>query len=304
MLPITDPYEKSPNPIENPLHIFDYLLLSASYLKKKGVENPRLDAELLLCKVLGLDRVQLYIQGKEILTKDEVTLFRNLLARRAQREPLAYILNEKEFYGNAFYITPEVLIPRPDTETLVEWAIQWAMDLPFSWKKTTLLEIGTGSGCIAISLMMELGIPKEFTLTDISSQALDVTLKNLEKYQLQPSKHIFLHHGSLFENLKEEHFHLILSNPPYVALRDKDVLSPELSFEPQEALFSGPDGLEVIETMIAKGKKYLKADGIMVLEIGKGQSAQCRALAGKHGWRDIQTVKDYSNIDRCLVLYK
>ena len=227
----------------DPWTILRMILWSAEYLTEKGVEAGRLDAEWLLSTALGVDRLQLYLQYDRPLSPEEREAFKPLLRRRASREPLQYIIGRAAFRQLELKTDPRVLIPRPETEVLVQEVLDWASAAGKSLGR--VWEMGTGTGAVALSLAVE-GACTTIVATDSSPDALSVAADNAERYDV--SGLVEFREGSLFEPLEEgEEFDVIVSNPPYIAEGEKGELQPEVrDWEPPEALFAGEDGLDVI----------------------------------------------------------
>jgi len=242
------------------------ILWSAEYLKNKGVETGRLDAEWLLAAALGVDRLQLYLKYDRPLSSEEREAFKPLLRRRAGREPLQYIIGRTGFRELELKTDPRVLIPRPETEVLVQEVLDWA-----SAGAESVWDMGTGAGAVALSLAAE-GTWTRVVATDVSPEALSVAADNAERYDL--GGHVEFREGSLFEPLEEgERFDVIVSNPPYIAEGEKGELQPEVrDWEPPEALFAGADGLDVIRQLVAGAPKHLLSGGLLALECGLGQA--------------------------------
>jgi release factor glutamine methyltransferase len=242
------------------LKILDW---TKEFLVSRGVENARLEAEWLLCAATGLDRVGLYLHFEKPLDAEELAAFRVMVARRGRREPLQHILGTQEFFGLEFEVSPDVLIPRHDTETLVNEALT---RMPAA---LSVLDIGTGSGCIAIALACRLP-GASVTAVDISEAALVVARRNAERNAVA----IEFLHGSLLEPLAGRHFDLIISNPPYIASCDIETLEPEVrEFDPRSALDGGADGLDVYHAMIPGAAALLNSGGWLLVEVGVGQAA-------------------------------
>lgn len=261
------------------------------YLAEKGVENARLEAEWLLCAALGMDRVGLYVNFDKPLTSAELAACRALVARRARREPLQYILGSQDFYGLDFEVAPGVLIPRHDTETLVQEA---AVRCPPQGK---VLDIGVGSGCIAIALAKALpGIG--ITGCDASKAALELAQRNAARHGVS----LELVHGSLFEPFAGRTFDLIVSNPPYIPTADLDALQPEVrDHEPRQALDGGADGLDFYRRIIPEALCHLGAGGWLLLEIGIGQAADVIGLLETAGFfAEIFSARDPGGIERVI----
>ena len=246
--------------------ILRMILWSAEYLKNKGVETGRLDAEWLLAAALGVDRLQLYLKYDRPLRSEEREAFKPLLRRRAGREPLQYIIGRTGFRELELKTDPRVLIPRPETEVLVQEVLDWA-----SAGAESVWDMGTGAGAVALSLAAE-GTWTRVVATDVSPEALSVAADNAERYDL--GGHVEFREGSLFEPLEEgERFDVIVSNPPYIAEGEKGELQPEVrDWEPPEALFAGADGLDVIRQLVAGAPKHLLSGGLLALECGLGQA--------------------------------
>jgi release factor glutamine methyltransferase len=261
------------------------------YLAQKGVENARLESEWLLCGVLALDRVGLYLNFDKPLSEAELARFRGMVARRARREPLQYILGSQEFMGIEFAVTPSVLIPRHDTEVLVTEAVQRSGD------DGRILDIGVGSGCIAVSLAKAL--PRaEVMGVEASPEALALAEKNAETHGVR----VTLFEGSLFEPFPTERFDLIVSNPPYIPTADLESLQPEVrDFEPRQALDGGADGLDFYRLIIPAAPEHLNPGGWLLLEVGIGQAEPVQGLLEKTDmFTDIFTAKDPSGIERVV----
>ncbi|MEA5112659.1 MAG: peptide chain release factor N(5)-glutamine methyltransferase [Geobacteraceae bacterium] len=261
------------------------------YLAEKGVENSRLEAEWLLCAALGMDRVGLYVNFDKPLSTTELAACRSLVSRRAKREPLQYILGSQDFYGLDFEVAPGVLIPRHDTETLVQEA---AARCPQAGK---VLDIGVGSGCIAVALAKSLpGI--EMTGSDSSTAALDLAARNADRHGIR----LTLVHGSLFEPFQGRTFDLIVSNPPYIPTADLGTLQPEVrDHEPRQALDGGLDGLDFYRLIIPEALGHLDTGGWLLLEIGIGQAADVIGLFETTGFfTEIFSARDPGGIERVI----
>ena len=253
----------------DPWTILRMILWSAEYLTEKGVEAGRLDAEWLLSTALGVDRLQLYLQYDRPLSPEEREAFKPLLRRRASREPLQYIIGRAAFRQLELKTDPRVLIPRPETEVLVQEVLDWASAAGKSLGR--VWEMGTGTGAVALSLAVE-GACTTIVATDSSPDALSVAADNAERYDV--SGLVEFREGSLFEPLEEgEEFDVIVSNPPYIAEGEKGELQPEVrDWEPPEALVAGEDGLDVIRQLVAGAPEHLLAGGFLALECGLGQA--------------------------------
>lgn len=266
------------------------LTWTTGYLAEKGVENARREAEWLLCEATGLDRVGLYLNFDKPMSDDELAAYRALVTRRGKREPLQHILGSQEFDGLSFLVTPAVLIPRHDTETLLEQALQHAPH-PHS-----ILDIGTGSGCIAIALARRLP-EAQVTAVDLSVEALALAQRNAE---LHGAAVEFLQ-GSFFEPVAGRRFDLIVSNPPYITSADLLALQPEVrDHEPILALDGGPDGLTAYRAIVSQAATHLEPNGWLLLEVGAGQAADVAALLAQAGFGGIITATDPGGIERVV----
>lgn len=259
-------------------------------LKERGSKSPRLDAELLLVHSLKLrDRVELYLNFDRPLTEREVEDYRQLVKRRAKGEPVAYITGKKEFFGFEFKVRKGVLIPRPETETLVEEALK----LIKGKKGLKVVDVGTGSGCIAITVCKLTKGENTIIGVDVSEEALKVAKENVENLKCK----VHLIRTSLLNGLKGP-FDAIISNPPYVAAGDKRVEREVLKYEPKIALFAGKSGLEFIEKLVKESHKKLKEGGFLALEFGEGQGKEVKELLSEAGFKEVRIIKDLSGKER------
>jgi release factor glutamine methyltransferase len=275
------------------LTVLEALQLSADYLSKKGVDSSRLNAELILSNILNLKRLELYLNWERPLAENEISSYREMLKRRGNREPLQYILGEVEFYGYPFKVNPSVLIPRPETELLVETIV-----LENSNKNDlNILDLGTGSGIIAISLARNLNC--KITAVDINSKALETALFNADLNKTL-DKIEFVKADILNDNIIGE-FDIIVSNPPYISKEDYNVLEPELKvYEPSEALTDYMDGLTFYKAIISKAKTNLKKNGKIYFELGQGQSLKVKSLLEQNHFININIINDYQSIGRVI----
>jgi release factor glutamine methyltransferase len=262
-----------------------------------GIDTPKLDAEILLARVLDKPRSYLMTWPEKMPGQEQAAQFHRWTARRAASEPVAYILGDQEFYGHLFQVSPAVLIPRPETEHLVEKALQWCRIAGLSAPK--ILDLCTGSGCVGLTLALELP-QASVTLSDLSSEALAMATRNAVAHGLE--SRVCLLEGDLFQPLSPgECFDLILANPPYVeesfrAEMQKDVLE----YEPHMALFAEDDGLSIIGEIIAQAPKFLNQPGLVALEMGAGQSSRVRALWGP-SWKNPGIIQDLGG--HCRIAY-
>lgn len=264
--------------------------------RARGIGSARLDAELLVGFALSLDRVALYLDLDRPLKEAELTRIRDLVARRRKREPVAYIVGHREFYGRRFATTSAVLIPRPDTETLIERALA----LVGVDGEARTLDLCTGSGCIGITLAAER--PRmRVDMTDLSKDALQIAKQNAETNDVVDG--IAFYEGDLFAALPEPTtYRLITANPPYIPTEDDEKLEADiLDHEPHMALFGGTDGLDVVRRIVTEAPSWLAEEGTLLMEIGAGQSddvvALCRA---SRRYRDIAVHKDLGSIERVI----
>ena len=279
--------------------VIDLLKETQAYFAKCGIATSRLDAELLLAHCLQIERIKLYLDFEYQLTSDELTRFRDLVRRRGKREPVAYITGYKEFWSLRMAVTPGVLIPRPDTEVLVDEVVKM-VKLRATGSACRILDIGTGSGAIALALARELP-DAEIIGLDVSSEALSVAQSNARSYDFG-SRIKFICGDSLNALPEGECVDAIVSNPPYIPSADIETLEAEIkNFEPRLALDGGPDGLDFYRTWIPHMHRYLNANGFVVLEIGalQGQAVvELFASAGRYAAMHI--VKDYAHKDRVV----
>ena len=279
--------------------------LAAEHLAAKGVEEARLDAELLLAHVLGIRRLDLYLQFERPLEPPEVEAYREAVRRRASREPLQYITGEVEFRELTLGVDPRVLIPRPETEILVGAVLEQVGASGIDDGASTasvgpVLDVGTGSGAIVLSLLRE-GPFARAVATDASEAALEVAASNAARHEL--AARLELRHGSLWEPIGDgEEFRVIVSNPPYVAAAEEPSLEPEVrDHEPRGALFAGADGLGVIRELVAGASSHLSAGGLLALEVGLGQAEAVASLFREAGFRSPRVVEDLTGRERIVL---
>lgn len=264
------------------------------YFANKGIENPRLDAEILLCAVLKCERITLYVHFDQPLSEEELTEYRGYVARRAQQEPLAYILGEKAFMKHSFKVNPAVLVPRPETELLVESVAKAAAGAGAA----SLLDLGTGSGAIIVSLL-ELLPEAAGTAVDISAAALAVAGENAEAIGV--SSRLTLVESDLFAGMPAgQTFDIIVSNPPYIPAADIAELAADVQREPRGALDGGSDGLDFYRRIAAGCGTWLKPDGLLAFEVGIGQAQQVAELCWQAGLTVTALRKDYAEIERMV----
>jgi len=270
------------------------LLAEAEHLLAAGphLERARLDAEVLLLHVLGKNKAWLMAHADEQLAGDQSARYAELLERRYRGEPIQYITGEAEFYGLPFRVTRDVLIPRPETEHVVEKVLEFAA----RFSQPRIIDVGTGSGAIAVALAHHLPCAR-ITATDIWAHALDLAHSNAGSNGV--SNRIRFLPGDLFDPVAKEQFEIVVSNPPYVSHNDRDSLAVEVrNHEPALALFAGEDGLEVFRRLIPAAFAALVPGGFVVLEIGYGQEAAIRALLSVSGFDQIEFTPDLQGIPR------
>ncbi len=272
------------------------LAWAADDLKKRGVTSPRLDVELLLGKVLGVDRIGLVIDADRPLRKEELTRYRELHQRRRAGEPVAYLLGVREFYGRTFRVDRRVLIPRPDTEILVEVALERTRHLSLSARA---LDLCTGSGCVAVSLARERPTSRVLA-TDVSPDALAVAGENALRLGAYNLGFVL---SDLFAALRPGHdcFDVITANPPYIAKGEIPTLSVDIrAYEPSLALDGGGDGLAILERIVASASAFLAPGGALAVEIGSEQGAAVRTLFAAAGFSGVEVRHDYGGLDRVV----
>ena len=282
-------------------------------LTKERVPSPRLNAELLLMFTLNCDRSYLYAHPGCELTPEEESRYSCALAERGRGVPAQYITGHQEFWGLDLIVTPEVLIPRPETEHVIETVIELQSSRPrsgasgfrignhpaavtcaSSHSPLRMIDVGTGSGCISLALAKELP-QAEIHATDISAAALEIARANAARHQLEHRIHF--HHSDLLAGFENGSFDLIVSNPPYVGESEADQVQLEVrKFEPRDAVFAGPTGLEVIERLIPQVQAALRPGGWLVLEISGSIAARTTSLLST--WDDVRIIPDLQSIPR------
>ena len=280
--------------MSEPWTIGSLLQWTTQYFRDKGVDNPRLDADVLLSFLLGKDRLYLYVHFDQPMQQEELAAYRDMVKRRAARTPVAYITGRKEFMGLEFHVSPAVLIPRPDTEILVEAATARLTGLA----EGMILDVGTGSGAVLIGTLARTPGCRGVA-TDISAAALEVARTNADRL-LQSGQASFCQ-ADLFPG-EAVLFDAIVSNPPYITVAEMATLAPEVLQEPELALCGGTDGIDFYRRLVAGGLSRLKPDGFMAVEVGAGQAMPVAELAQQAGWRTEQIVSDYAGIERVVVL--
>jgi release factor glutamine methyltransferase len=271
--------------------LHDALTSAVNRLTTAAVPSPRMNAELLLMFTLNCDRAYLYAHPERQLSSDEQSRYDQALEQRVQGVPAQYITGHQEFWGMDFIVTPAVLIPRPETEHVIETVLPLARTMT----NLRIADVGTGSGCIAVALAKEL-LQAEIHATDISSDALEIARANAARHQLQ--NRIHFHQVDLLQELGSNRFDLVVSNPPYVGESEEDQVQLEVrKFEPRHAVFAGPTGLEVIQRLIPQAHDALKPGGWLVIEISGTTIAEgVKDLL--NSWREVRIIEDLQKIPR------
>lgn len=272
------------------------LTWAAGDFRERGLENPRLEAEVLLAHVLGVDRIRLIIEAERPLSSIELNAFKERFKRRRAGEPTAYILGHREFYGRSFEVNQHVLIPRPDTETLVQVALHRT-----SHRKLTgrALDLCTGSGCVAVSFALERRT-WQVTASDLSESALEVARKNALKLGAIWGLRFIV--SDLFGAIEEgERYELVTANPPYIPILDHKGLDPTVrDFEPVLALVGGQDGLELYPQLVRGARQHLVPGGVLAVEVGAGQAEAVEQIFINEGFSALSREKDYGGHERVV----
>jgi release factor glutamine methyltransferase len=292
--PSTPATPATPDPAAPPARwtVLEVIRWTVARFTERSLETPRLDAELLVAHALGLSRVQLYMQSDRPLVPDELAAIRALIKRRQGGESVAYLVGKKEFWGLDFVVDARVLVPRPDTETLIEEARERlaGVDAP------RVADVGTGSGAIALTLAKLFPAGSVFA-SDVSPAALDVARANSERLGLA----VTFAEGDLAAPLAAHApFSLLAANLPYISSGDLAALPPEVRAEPILALDGGPDGLALVRRLVAAAPALLAAGGVLALEIGAGQAAATAELLSAAGFSDVRTRRDLGGVDRVV----
>lgn len=279
------------------MNIKELLNRSDQFLAAKGIESSRLDAEVLMADLLDMERINLYVKYDYPLKSDEINNYRERIKKRAQRIPVAYITEKKEFMSLEFKVREGVLIPRPETENLVEAVIEYCREQEI--QSPQIIDVGTGSGAIAVSLAHYLESAKVVGV-DLSARALKVARQNMDQHGLSERMSI-LKSDLLTEFIRREitGIDLIVSNPPYISKKEMEELPPEVKKEPETALAAGEDGLDYYRKLIPQSEQVLKDGGRLFLEIGYQQAEAVKNLFGS-SWDKVEIKKDYSKNDRIV----
>ena len=279
------------------MNIQSALTEGLNILKNKSILSAKLDSEILMAKALGKKREYIILNNDKIIKEQNLKYFKKLVQERATRKPIAYLLNKKSFWNSEFYVNKNTLIPRPDTEIILEQVLKFTKNKNY----LNILDIGVGSGCILLSILKE---RKNFygTGIDISRNSLDICKMNAKKLLLERRVKFFKSDVDKFAIGK---YDLIVSNPPYIKTSDLKYLESDvIKFEPKLALDGGLDGLSVIRKVIKKSSELLKKNGKFILEIGFDQKNKVIKLLNNKGFYINSTVKDLANNDRCIISTK
>jgi len=272
---------------------------SAEKLKNAGIDAATSEVEIILETLLEVERIKVYLYGARLTDDTILKKLNQIIEKRITRQPLQYILGETNFYGRKFMVNPDVMVPTPETELLCELAIKYIKNE--NLKHIEILDIGTGSGVVGVTMVCEL--PEVWvTAVDISQAALAMARKNASMHEIE-SRIRFLN-SDLFSKIDEDNkFDLILSNPPYIAQKDYDSLSPEVLADPKISLVSGVDGLDIIRKLIEKSPDYLKENGRLMFEIGYNQAEMVKNITDADvRYKSITIIKDLNDIDRVVIL--
>jgi release factor glutamine methyltransferase len=278
------------------MNALDLINFGAKELKEKKITSSKLDSELLLSKILNKNREEILINLDQEICQRYLLKYKELIIRRSQNEPVAYLLKEKEFWSKIFFVSPDTLIPRPETELMVDKLVKI-----YKEKKISILDVGTGSGCILISLLSELQNSKGIGI-DISNRTLSIAQKNSKTHKVQ-NKIKFLNKS--IDSKFNQKFDLIVSNPPYIKSKEIKNLQEDIKkYEPIIALDGGNDGLDVIKKVIYKANYILKDNGKLALEIGNGQFKKVSEKLIKKNLKIEHIIKDYKDNVRCIISTK
>jgi len=279
------------------MNIENTLSHGTNILKANNILNPNLDSEILLCESIKKDKKYIILNSKEILNSKQLKNFNDFIERRKNGEPIAYLINKKEFWKDEFYVNKDVLIPRPDTEMIIEQVLK------IYSKKSQLqvLDIGSGSGCIILSIIKE---RHNFYGTGIDISKKSIKVSKINAKQLNLTNRVKFIHSSV-DNFKNGKYDLVVSNPPYIELLNLKYLEKNVvNFEPKLALSGGLDGFSKIRKVISKASILIKKNGKFVLEIGFNQKNKVKGILKKEGFYINKAIKDYGNNDRCIISTK
>jgi release factor glutamine methyltransferase len=283
--------------------IHNVLKWAKATLKEADIDSPGVNADTLLSFVLSCDRTKLYTNPDEIVNETDIRRYNDLINERIRHVPLQYITHHVEFMSLDFFVDEQVLIPRPETEILVETVLKRVHDKQYSNRKTTIMDVGTGSGNIAVSLAKNIS-NVEIYASDISQEALEIAKANIQRHKVTDKIHLL--HGDLFSafssHIEKKHVDFIVSNPPYVSESEWENLEPELKdHEPYEALVGGKDGLCFYRQIIKYAADWLKPEGCLVIEIGETQANSIIKFMENEGhYEDIEIIKDLQGKERVI----
>jgi len=279
------------------MNIENILNEGINILQKNNIPNPQLDSEILLSNSIKRDKKHIILNPKELLNPEQSKIFKSLIERRRKGEPVAYLINKKEFWTDEFFVNKDVLIPRPDTELIIEQVLNiYSKD-----SQLQVLDIGTGSGCILLSILKE-RLNFYGTGIDISKKSINVSKLNAK--QLNLTSRVKFFHSSV-DNFKIGKYDLIVSNPPYIEFFNLKYLEKDvINFEPKLALSGGFDGFSKIRKVINKAKTLIKKNGKFILEIGFNQKNKVKKILKEEGFYINKAIKDYGKNDRCIISTK
>lgn len=278
------------------LTVLEALKKSTEYLENKGIESPRVNSEIMLAHILKCKRLQLYLSFDKPLSENEQNIYREFLQRRAKREPVQYITQSVEFYGLEFEINNSVLIPRQETEILVETILNEIKN----YNQINILDIGTGSGNISIAIAKNY-LSSKITAIDLSKSALELANKNAQNHGVVKQINFIEYDILKSNNNLSLQFDLIVSNPPYISNKDYSNLEPELkNYEPSTALTDFSDGFNFYNIICKRSKQLLKENGKLFFEIGQGQSEKVKDIMNNNNFENIKFANDYQNIKRVI----
>lgn len=272
---------------------------AAEKLKKAGIDSASAEVEIILATILDTERINLYLYGENLLDEKSLRRFNQIIEQRTARYPLQYILGEIYFYGRKFRVTPDVMVPTPETELLCDLAIGYIKNENI--RSPEILDIGVGSGVVSVTVACEIKSAKVVAL-DISAEAIKIASENADAYGVKEK--IEFIQSDIFSSLKlGREFDIVLSNPPYISEEEYQSLPPEVLADPKISLVSGEEGLDFITTLIARAPDYLKPNGRLMFEIGYNQADKIAQISEKDiRYKSISIIKDLNNIDRVVIL--
>ncbi len=279
--------------------LLEILNKTSDFFKSKGIENYRLDAQLILGHVLNLSRMDLYLNFDRPLTQEEISISREAVKRRSSREPLQHILGKTPFRNIELKVDKRCLVPRRETELIVDHVIESSKKIPKDVIR--VIDVGTGTGAIGLSVALELE-KANVVMSDVSKDALALATENLKSQELKNIPEI-LESNLLSEFLQKEPFDIVVSNPPYIPKSDINKLEPEVkNWDPEIALVGGEKGWEIPEKLISQAYECLCSPGFFIMEMGYNQGPHFRQFCEDQGWKKVQILQDYSQLDRFLLL--